>query len=384
MLVGLVAVSLWFDIPFYKGSGNQPDRWLYLVWFFYYVVPWVTAFFLGFVLRPFWPRFRNLLVAILVIQGIYSVSVYALRCVYREKRKEVFHEARMSQFKTLGFRPRFYDRNHDGIIDDVELLIRCQMSGYPLGTYLLQASVTQQGRIFPDSGIGSFPVTLGDDKPKMFTAKFRFDPRVFEPYFESGTFTADLSIQAMAKVDADGARLMAFGRWSPFLRSTSWRGDRDAEISEQIIDLEDVPDVGSFWILPLDFARPQVVFKRFINDFGRDLDGDGLFDQLVIAVELSSKYEGLIFVRAQLQDAPYPIYHESSLKIGDNTLEFVLESQALRQTGMDGPYAISDIQIFNKNPGCHTDECLKKIKPFFTLYLDDYLTQRYSLTQFDP
>jgi hypothetical protein len=384
MLLGLIYLILRFQIPVMDGhEAVAPSLWFYMIWGFYYIVPIGMAIFLGTTLRPFWTNFRDLYVAILLIQGSYSLAIFIWRYQYLEQKKEAIYQTKMAVFKVSSFQPRFSDSDKNGVIDDVELLVGCHMDKHPLGRYILRGWITQRGQAFPDSDIGTYSITLQEDKPKIFTANFHFNPQVFHPYFESGAFEMNLLVQRSLPSDQKGNQIMAFNRWSPFLRFTSWKGDDDPQIVESRIDLEKLQRIGSFWLLPLDFQRPQVFFKRYLDDFGRDQDGDGLFEELVISMLLDSQYAGQIFLQANIPGTTHPIFYESSLKIGINELEFVMSGEVFKTLGVDGPFEISDLRIFNKNPGCNTEECLKRIKPFFTVYLDNYLTKKYLSAQFE-
>jgi hypothetical protein len=125
-----------------------------------------------------------------------------------------------------------------------------------------------------------------------------------------------------------------------------------------------------------------VTLKRYIKDFGRDLNGNGLFEQLVVTLEVESVYEGILFMEAVVSGGTYPLFYETHVAKGVSTIEYVIDGDHLLEFGFDGPYELYDVEIFNEDPECQSEDCLpeKSFQEFFP----NYITQRYTLEQFEP
>ena len=76
-LVALVAVTLAFDIPLSEGEGFLvfPSPWRFLIGFAYYLAPPLIALGFGWRMRPFARHALALWLAIMLVQGGYSLAV---------------------------------------------------------------------------------------------------------------------------------------------------------------------------------------------------------------------------------------------------------------------------------------------------------------------
>ena len=135
--------------------------------------------------------------------------------------------------------------------------------------------------------------------------------------------------------------------------------------------------------------RPQVIFRDYLGDHGRDLDGDGLFDELVISMALDSIYEGPVYFQAFIDYASLsgarkllPTF-ESKLEKGSVNLDYVINGEQLRRLGGNGPYTLKTFIMMNNTPYCPQVQCPNKNKPIFTVYLSPYTTGSYRAEQFE-
>ncbi len=76
-LVALVAVTLAFDIPLSEGDGFLvfPSPWSLLIGFAYYLAPPLIALGFGWRMRPFARHALALWLAIMLVQGGFSLTV---------------------------------------------------------------------------------------------------------------------------------------------------------------------------------------------------------------------------------------------------------------------------------------------------------------------
>ncbi|HQP11678.1 MAG TPA: hypothetical protein PK470_02840 [Candidatus Omnitrophota bacterium] len=382
VLVSLVVLAIQSGQPLQVQREDVPVSLLDVIKFTYYVLPVLLAVMYGAMFRPFWAKFRDLLVLVLVIHGAYSVFVYSCRVAYFERLRNETFKLRLAQYSLYGVQHRMLDTTKDGLIDRVEFRAKLDAAEFPPGQYIVYAKVTQRGKEFSDSVIGRFPFRIFPTNQKPFIIQFASNPQLFESYYESGYFDLNFGLQRVVGVDESGYWLLALSRWSPFIRFTNWNGE-DPAVQNAVLDLDYREKVDSFYIMPLKFQKLQVKLAGSLSDFVVDEDGNGKYYAVIVTIPLDSDYEGDVFIQAIVRGAAYPLTFEGGLDLGDNLLQIRLDSDYIRELGEDGPYELIDFQIFNQNPECLEDECLKRIKPNFIFYLDDYTTQPYKLEQFD-
>lgn len=382
-LVMLVVLTAHFNIPLYAGSGEDrfPSAWLWLLMFSYYAMPVILAALFAWNFRPFWRNFRNLLVTILVVQLVYSLFAFAVRYQYLEKWKQGIHESRISRLDVNWFKHRFFDTDKDGLIDLVKFESRVDSRYLPPGEYFLRAAVAQKEKELSGGDLGVFRFRVRPEAREFAYPKYQFDPQPLMPHYESGPFDVNVRLLKVVIRDREAERVLTLTRWAPFVRYTTWDG-RDPQISENVIPVEKKERVDSFYIMPLDPPQNQVDFGGFVGDVGRDVDGDGRFDQLVITMKVYSRFEGPVFIQALVENQGTPIVYENYLTLGDNLLEYAVDKKYVLGLGQDGPFKFYDFQFFNRNPECSEDSCPKRIKPFFKVHLENYLTRPYPRNQF--
>ncbi|MEM9387268.1 MAG: hypothetical protein AAGA68_19565 [Pseudomonadota bacterium] len=118
--------------------------------------------------------------------------------------------------------------------------------------------------------------------------------------------------------------------------------------------LEDTTRTYSF----LDFEGEQVEVADIrltgnSTDIGIDTDGDGLFDQLQVDVELELTQGGTYEWSARLEDPNgTDITFDSrsgSLSAGVDTITFIFDGNAIGTNGVDGPFEVNGLLIFSNN-----------------------------------
>ena len=212
ILVSLVVLTIQSGQPLDFKRDGVPFSWVDVIKFTYYVLPLLLAVFYGIIFRPFWPRFRDLLVLILVIHGVYSIFVYSCRVAYFERLKNETFKLRLAEYSLYRVQHRMLDTTKDGLIDRVEFRAKLDAADFPPGNYIVYAKVTQRGQEFPDSLVGRFPFQIFPTKQKPFQISFAANPQLFESYYESGHFDLNLGLQRVVGVDEAGHWLLALSR----------------------------------------------------------------------------------------------------------------------------------------------------------------------------
>jgi len=383
--VGVVLIMLLFKAPLLAGDSwlRWPSIWLWIVYGVYYALPVLLAVVYGAVMRPFWTRFRDLIVSILLVQLVYSVGIHVWREVYLHRRNEQAYQTKVAEPFVYEAKHGFVDQDKDGVIEKIKCRVKIDMDEYPDGAYTVNAHLSQVDRQLSRRVIGAGDAVLREGGGRDQTLIYQFDPRTHAPYFQAGPFFLGIEINRVFQEDREARWLTALGRWSPFFRSTRWDGT-DGDIDYQLIPVADIDRIDSFSLMPLKVDRLQVTLREYEKDFGRDTNGNNLFDELVIVLVVDSSYEGRALLQALVDGAPYPVIQEVTLVEGENRLEYVLPAKDVRAFGVESPYHLTDVQIYNQDPHCLEGECLKRIKPRFKYFLEGYMTQDYLKMQFDP
>jgi hypothetical protein len=102
-----------------------------------------------------------------------------------------------------------------------------------------------------------------------------------------------------------------------------------------------------------DFEVPSVQFNDIFSDHGTDLDDDGLYDHLTVAVGVNVTEAGNYSIEGRLADNAgnfiVPAYNYTSLDAGSQTLQLNFEGPAIRKHGMDGPYNVIDLRLCDES-----------------------------------
>lgn len=396
-LVALVAVTLAFEIPLSAGEGFVvfPSPWSLFLAFATYLAPALIALGFGWRLRPFARHALALWLAILLVQGGASATVTALRAGLVAAWDADRQASAAAILDLAEARHALHDDDGDGLIDRVALDGRVRTRGLPPGDYRVTAILTEAppGQRRRIAGPMKFPRGRGAatspgpafPSPGPLDLAFTFDlPAAgLVELAAAGPMTLHVEIAKSRAPDAYARAVLTLCAWAPFGCPTSRRGG-DAEIHDQIVILRRFEDLGEIALAPAEIQRKHVIFKGFAGDFGRDLDGNGLFDELVVVLEVDSIHDGPIFFQAEIR-APFRalLHHQTRSIKGATRLEFVIDGTAIRRTGRDGPYQLGGMFLLNNSPYCPGGVCPPPNLPKFSLTLGSYTTAPYRAEQFE-
>jgi len=101
-----------------------------------------------------------------------------------------------------------------------------------------------------------------------------------------------------------------------------------------------------------DFGEPLVSLTDTYQDYGRDTDGDGFFDELVIEVEVMPNSDGVVVANGRLVDG-----NGDEIEVASNNVEMTAENpqvvplvfsgEEIRIDGQEGPYQLRDLVVYN-------------------------------------
>jgi hypothetical protein len=386
-LLGLVAVTLAFEIPLAEGEGFLvfPSPWSLLLGFAYYLAPPLIALGFGWRLRPFARHALGLYLAILLVQGGYSLVVTLLHAdlaadweADRRASSAAIHELAEAGHQ-------LHDDDGDGLIDRVALDGRVRTLGLPPGDYRIAAILTEAppGRQRRSAGPMKFPRGSGASGP--LDLAFAFDLRApgLGELAAAGPMTLHVEVTKSRRPDGHARTILRLCAWAPFACPTS-RAGLDGAIHDEILTLRRFENLGEVALAPAEIQRKHVIFKGFAGDFGRDLDGNGSFDELVVALEVDSIHDGPIFFQAEIR-APFQalLHHETRSTKGATRLELVIDGTAIARAGRDGPYELGGMVLMNNSPYCPGGVCPPPNLPKFSVTLGSYTTGPYRAAQFE-
>ncbi len=152
----------------------------------------------------------------------------------------------------------------------------------------------------------------------------------------------------------------------------------------RFLNLQNLRRIDAIALDPGSIERDQIILIRYINDVPRDLDGNGRYDELVISLLVDSIYSGTVYYHLQEESHPeISFQNKSSISKGMDVIHLVIEGTQLRRLGKDGPFKFTNVYILNNDPYCPEGQCDIKNLPVFTLYLPEYITQKYALNEFE-
>ena len=198
---------------------------------------------------------------------------------------------------------------------------------------------------------------------------------------ERGTLQVDLELWKKLEPDETIQRIIWFSRWSAFFRTVTWDG-LDSEIHKDEILVARVPELATVSLAADRIQRDQVIFKKYLGDFGRDLNKDNFFEDLVITMQVDSIYEGELFTEAEIEGVIGPFFGACPVTRGIVEVNLVLDGSKIRQAKKNGPYKIRNISVMNNSLFCPGGQCNPKNQPPFTVHLGDYVTTQYQSSQF--
>jgi len=386
-LVGLVAVTLTFEIPLAEGEGFLvfPSPWSLFIAFAYYLAPPLIALGFGWRLRPFRRHALALWLAILLVQGAASGTVIALRAGLVV---EWDADARASTAAILGLAEvghDLHDDDGDGLIDRVALDGRVRTQGLPPGDYRVTATLIEAtpGLQRRSAGEMKFLRSTRASGPLDLTFAFDLDAAGLRELAAAGPMMLQVEIAKWRRPGDTAQTILTLCAWAPFGCPTS-RGGSDPAIREEILTLRRFETLREVALAPADIQRKHVIFKGFAGDFGRDLDGNGLFDELVVVLEVDTIHDGPIFFQAEIR-APFQalLHHQTRSTKGAERLEFVIDGTAIKRAGLDGPYELGGMFLLNNSPYCPGGVCAAPNLPKFSVTLGRYTTGPYRAAQFE-
>lgn len=95
-------------------------------------------------------------------------------------------------------------------------------------------------------------------------------------------------------------------------------------------------------------SRSNSTISGPFADFGRDTDGDGLFNQLVVNVGVNATVAGSYRLSATLEDAQgrtHPASMLANLNVGANTVGLAFDGESLFNNRVDGPYRLKSVTL---------------------------------------
>ncbi len=347
----------------------------------YYAVPFAAAAVVGYLRRPFLANFVAVVVAIFVLHAVYGAATSGIRQTYLDARGADIARGQAAVPGIAEFGHRFVDDDDDGLVNRIVVAGRLDADDLPAGDYQMFARFLQQGQ--PGPGLGHEEFTLAEDGPRMVALAFDVDARHLSEAAKAGPLTVDVLLNRRLTLGPDGRRILALCRWAAFFCPTSLRG-YDPVLYDDIVEIARFDAVDTIALAPETIQRKQLVFLRFLGDRGHDSDGDGLFDALVISLELDSIYSGPIYFQAQLVGVAIGVF-EQTTSIGEGIvrLDFVIDGKRLRELAADGPYTLRPFALFNNTSYCPGGTCVNENQPMFTLYLGPYTTKAYRAAQFE-
>jgi hypothetical protein len=391
-LVGLVAVTLALEIPLSEGEGFLvfPSPWSLLLGFSYYLAPPLIALGFGWLLRPFARNALTLWLAILLVQGGYSLAAIMLRAGLAADWEADRLASSAAIHKLVEAGHELHDDDGDGLIDRVALDGRVRTLGLPQGDYRVTAILTEAppGQRRRSAGPMKFPRGASASNSKAsgpLDLAFAFDLSAsgLRELAAAGPMTLQVEVAKWRRPDDTARTILTLCAWAPFACPTSHSG-RDPAIHQEILILRRFENLGEVALAPADIQRQHVIFKGFAGDFGRDLDGNGLFDELVVVLEVDTIHDGPIFFQAEIR-APFQalLHHQTRSTKGAERLEFVIDGTAIKRAGLDGPYELSGMYLLNNSPYCPGGVCAAPNLPKFSVRLGRYTTGPYRAEQFE-
>ncbi|TLY41301.1 MAG: hypothetical protein E6K61_05510 [Nitrospirae bacterium] len=112
--------------------------------------------------------------------------------------------------------------------------------------------------------------------------------------------------------------------------------------------------LAAWVVVPRASAAPPGVFQPPHSDYGVDTDSDGLFNALVVQVNMSIAQAGDYLISAYLHDASYRLSTGNStqahLDPGPNSVTVALDGWRINVSGVDGPYSV-ELSLYERTYG---------------------------------
>lgn len=115
------------------------------------------------------------------------------------------------------------------------------------------------------------------------------------------------------------------------------------------VDLQSAPYVTSIYARD-DFQHQAVALTGSSNDYGRDTNNNGLFDELIVEVDVDLQVGGHYYWNARLVDAEGHEFgwygSEGTLASGVQSVSFIFDGQAIGDNRRNGPYYLVDLALW--------------------------------------
>ena len=164
------------------------------------------------------------------------------------------------------------------------------------------------------------------------------------------TVTDSVGNAVNGTVEYDAAkRTVVFKPGARLQLNTTYQVTVSAEITDASGNRLEAPFSWTFTTGSSVPSRGQLNF--FFKDYGRDADGDGLFDQLIIEVGVTLQEATNVQLVASLRDSTGQVVAESGaltlLEAGDHTVPLVFEAQALSRNGVFGAFTLAPVFLYD-------------------------------------
>jgi len=385
-LAAAIVATIVFDLPFTSGEFFVfPSAWGLFLVALMYVAPLVLALVVGTLRRPFWPNVLAVAGVVLALQVFYGGGTLALRGLQVQAWNAEVAATERAEWRIEKIDVATEDDNGDNLVDRVTMTLRVDPGSLPAGNYSLRVGLRPDGTQgvpdAPTAGAGR-EFTIADGATS-FDVVLALSPERVAAVAAEGETALRFDLDRWMNVPPATEALLRFCAWAALFCPTRLSG-YDPVIQQTAIQLPVLTAKLRIDLPPDRLQRDQVVFLRQLGDHGRDDDGDGRFDALVISVELDSIWEGPIYAQAYLDAAQrfLPTF-ESRLARGLVTFEYVIDGAALARLGRDGPYQVTDFYLLNNTPYCPNVQCPNDNQPMFSLRLPDYTTGAYRAADFE-
>lgn len=339
----------------FSGNGEQ-DFYNFVAYgkivlnLYYYLVPFAFAIVSSFLYRPILSSFSKVLVGIFGTHLITSIIILSISIPYSRYLKEQDLTLLAESANVTISNQIENDTDQDGLVNSITLNGVFHKGKLPNGTYFLDLRSGTDNFQWGGIGIG------GQFKIEVDKGEEKFS-QTFKPEELKNTGIADLStipISVSLKYDRPARislakpvlllhQLGAFSRLVPISISPE-------SMYRDIVFLKKFVNVYNFKFDTSKLEREFLIVSSY-SDFGQDTNNDGLFDQLVISMEVDSIWEGSLYFHAYFKDNKNKIIRSTTtVRKGISTIEFIVDSKELIEFGKNGPYHFTNFYIENNNP----------------------------------
>ena len=131
-----------------------------------------------------------------------------------------------------------------------------------------------------------------------------------------------------------------------------------------------------------DFQAPSIKPMAITKDYGLDTDKDNVFESLAIELTLESNSAGTYTILSYLEGSNDDYITQSKndfdLTTGTQTVILHFNAAPIYEHGVDGPYTVTIIEVYDVDDTNSADGVLIVSKQF------DYQTKSYKYTEFEP